>query len=346
MLEIFVILGIQRGEQRNMVKVSVIIAVYNVETYLEKCLDSLINQSLEEIEIIAVNDGSTDGSQEILNRYMKKSTKLKCYMKENGGAADARNHGLRYAVGEFVGYVDSDDFVDLNMYEVLYKKAKEKNSDIVECNLRHTYATGEDIEIMDRYFDSQELLMFGRYVVWNKIYNRKWLLEAEAEFPVHLIYEDVEFIARLVPYIKTYDYVDIAPIHYVQRRSSINNSTSNKTLHILQILKNIIAFYKEKGFYEEYEEALEYFYMRIILCSSLSRMCRMDNKIQRKMALKENWELLVDTFPNWKKNKVLKNKKSHQALFMKTINAASYPAYSVLFTLFYQINGKFSRKWK
>lgn len=328
-----------------MVKVSVIIAVYNVEAYLEKCLDSLINQTLEEIEIIAVNDGSTDGSQEILNEYMKKCSKIKCYRKENGGAADARNYGLQFAKGEYIGYVDSDDFVDLDMYEVLYKKAKEEDSDIVECNLRHTYANSEDTEVMERFYDRKELLMFGRYVVWNKIYKRTWLLEAEAKFPQNLIYEDVEFIARLVPYINNYAYVNIAPVHYVQRKSSINNSTSKKTLHILQILKNVMEFYKEKGFYEEYEEALEYFYMRILLCSSFSRMCHMPNKADRKMALKENWKLLVETFPNWKKNRVLKRQKSHQAIFMKNINGISYGIYSNVLPLMYQISNKLSRKW-
>lgn len=328
-----------------MVKVSVIIAVYNVEAYLEKCLDSLLKQTLREIEIIAVNDGSTDDSQEILNKYMKKDTRIKCYNKSNEGAAVARNYGLNHAVGEYVGYVDSDDFIDSNMFEILYNKAKKMKCDIVECNLRHAYTNSEDVEVMERFYDKKELLMFGRYVVWNKIYNREWLLEVGALFPEKLIYEDVEFIAKLVPYIRRYDYVDIAPIHYVQRRSSVNNSTSMKTLDILQILKNIAIFYKEKGFYKEYKEALEYLYMRILLCSSFSRICHMGNREERKVALKNNWDLLSESFPDWKKNLILKKQKSHQAMFMKSINKTSYKIFSVLFTLIYRVKYKSSHKW-
>ena len=307
-----------------MVKVSVIIAVYNAEEYLEKCLDSLLEQTLEEIEIIAVDDGSTDSSPEILKRYAAADMKVKCFTKPNGGAADARNYGLAYASGEYVGYLDSDDFADADMFEVMYNKAKEQGSDIVECNLHHTYENYEDTEIMDKYYEPGELLCFGRYVVWNKIYRREWLLEAHAHFPVGVIYEDVAFVAKLAPYIKKYDYVDIAPVHYVQRESSVNNSKSVKTMDIFAVLHDIISFYREKGFYEQYEKELEYLYARILLCSSFARMCRIPDRTIRKRALKLNWSELVGAFPKWRRNPILKKDKGRNALFMKMQNPLCY----------------------
>lgn len=328
-----------------MVKVSVIIPIYNVEAYLEKCLESLINQTLEDIEIIAVNDGSTDGSQNILDKYMKRTSKLKCYIKENGGLSDARNYGFTYAKGEYIGFVDSDDFVETDMYEIMYKKAKEEDSDIVECNLRHTYPDKEDIEIGKKIYDKKEMLMFGRSVVWNKIYKRDWLCNTNVIFPKGLIYEDVEFFIMLVPHIRNYSYVDEASIHYVQRSSSINNMSSIKTLDILSILKNIYNYYFENGYLKEYEEALEFFYARILLCSSFSRMCHIRNRRNRKKALRENWKLLIDTFPNWRSNSILKKQKSHQGLFMRTMNPLSYTVYSYLFPILYQLSNRLSRKW-
>ena len=122
-----------------MSKVSVIIPVYNVEPYLEKCLDSLINQTLKDIEIICINDCSTDNSLNILEQFKNKDERIKLInLKENKGAAAARNEGLKIAKGEYLGFVDPDDYVDLNFYEELYKKAKQDDADIVKAK-RKTY---------------------------------------------------------------------------------------------------------------------------------------------------------------------------------------------------------------
>ena len=103
------------------IKVSVIVPVYNVEKFIDKCLNSLVKQSLKEIEIIVVNDGTKDNSQKIIDKYVKKyPDKIKSYIKENGGQGSARNYGLKKASGEYIGYVDSDDFVEKDMYKKLY----------------------------------------------------------------------------------------------------------------------------------------------------------------------------------------------------------------------------------
>ena len=133
-----------------MIKISVIVPVYNMEKYLSKCLDSLLNQTLEEIEIIAVNDGSTDLSASILQTYESKSDKITVISKENGGLSDARNHGFLHAKGDYVAFLDSDDFVDCDMYRVMYEKAKEGDYDIIECNLHHTFLNHEDTEIVEK----------------------------------------------------------------------------------------------------------------------------------------------------------------------------------------------------
>ena len=117
----------------NDVKVSIIVPVYNVEKYLRQCVDSIVNQSLKEIEIICINDGSTDNSLQILEGYAQRDKRIKIINKRNEGLSTARNTGMEYATGEYIGFVDSDDFINEKMYENLYKNAKSNKSDIVMC---------------------------------------------------------------------------------------------------------------------------------------------------------------------------------------------------------------------
>ena len=123
-----------------MPKVSIIVPIYNVEGYIEKCLETLVNQTLEDIEIILVNDGSTDNSELIAKRFFEKYPEKIVYLeKENGGLSDARNYGIPYSKGEYIAFLDSDDYVEKNMYEEMYELAKRENSDMVQCNFYWEY---------------------------------------------------------------------------------------------------------------------------------------------------------------------------------------------------------------
>ena len=118
-----------------MQKVSVIISVYNVEKYLARCLDSVINQTLKDIEIICVNDGSTDNSAQILEEYAQKDERIKVITQVNSGLSEARNTGMSASTGEFIAFLDSDDFVDLDFYEALYNSAVKNNCEIACGNI-------------------------------------------------------------------------------------------------------------------------------------------------------------------------------------------------------------------
>lgn len=318
-----------------MPKVSIIVPVYNVEKYVEKCLQTLINQTLKDIEIIVVNDGSTDDSSRIINEYASNfSYVIKCYDKENGGLSDARNYGMQYATGDYIAFLDSDDYVDLTMYEKMYNKAIEENSDMVECDFIWEYPDRKVVDTGIIYNNKKDMITYARVVAWNKLIKREVIEKAKVEYPKGLRYEDIEFFYKMVPFYNKVSFVKEPLVHYIQRDSSISNVQNERTKEIFEVLDNSINYYKEKGLFDEYKDELEYTYARILLCSSLFRMVRIQNKETRKNLLAKTWDKLNTTFPDWKKNPILKRDKTKKNLYMRTINKVTYKIYCFLFGIF------------
>lgn len=315
-----------------MPKVSVIVPVYNVEAYVEKCLKTLVEQTLEEIEIIVVNDGSTDHSKEIVQKIMKQfPDKIVYKEKENGGLSDARNYGMPYAKGEYIAFLDADDYIEKDMYQKMYEIAKKENSDMVECDFYWEYPERQKQDIGKIYQGKQEALEKIRVVAWNKLIKKEVLEKAKVTFPKGYRYEDVEFTYKLIPYLEKVSFLKEPCVHYVQREGSISNSQNERTKEIFDVLEHVIKDYQEKGIYEEYQVQLEYIYVRYAFCSSFLRMVKIEDKEIRKKVLKETWEKVNQKFPNWKKNKILKEKKSAKNLYMRTLNHTTFKIYSKIF---------------
>lgn len=315
-----------------MPKVSIIVPVYNVEDYLIRCLDSLVNQTLQDIEIIAVNDGSTDHSGELLQIYQKKyPEKIKVLEKKNGGLSDARNYGIPHATGEYIAFLDSDDYVEFDMYERMYKKAKEEDSDMVECDFIWEYPDRKKIDTGLVYHNKKDMIIYARVVAWNKLIKRSVLDVAKVEYPKGLRYEDVEFFYKMVPYYNKVSFIKEPFVHYIQRDSSISNSQNERTKEIFNVLDNVIEYYKEKKLFDEYKVELEYTYTRLLLCSSFFRMIKIDDNDIRKELLKQTWEKLNNIFPDWKKNSILKHDRSKKNLYLKTVNKYTYKVYCKIF---------------
>ena len=312
-----------------MPKVSVIVPIYNVEKYLEKCINSLLSQTLEDIQIILVNDGSKDNSGNIAKEYEKNNKDRVIYVeKENGGLSDARNYGLKYATGDFIAFLDSDDYIEKNAYEEMYNKAIEENADYVECDFIWEFHNKIRVDKQYPYKNKKEMLSFVRVVAWNKLIKRQLITDNNLEFPKGLRYEDVEFTYKLIPFINKFAYVDKPFIHYVQREGSIANVQNERTAEIFTVLDNVIEFYKKNNIYEKYRDELEYNYARYLLCSSLKRMCKIKDKTIRGKLLTESWERLNSNFPNWKENVILKTVNIGKNKYMRTVNKSTYKIYS------------------
>lgn len=314
-----------------MVKVSVIVPVYNVERYIRKCLESLVNQTLYDIEIIVVNDGSTDLSKNIIEEYTNQYSNVKYYKKENGGLSDARNYGMQYATGEYIAFLDADDYIDAKTYEIMYEKAKKENSDIVECNFYWVYGKRKKKDIGEKYDGTNEMMEKARVIAWNKLYKRELLEQTKIEFPKGLQYEDVEFFYKLVPYVEKVSFVKEPLIYYVQRKESLSNSKNEKTRDIFTVLENVISFYKSKNLYEKYKEELEYTYTRLLLCSSFKRITKIKKEKTRIELLNETWVKLNTMFPNWKENQILNTNLNSKKRYMKSVNRFTYRIYAKIF---------------
>ena len=313
-----------------MIKVSIIVPFYNVENYIEKCLQSLVNQTLEDIEILLVNDGSQDGTEVIAKQFVEKYPNKITYLeKENGGLSDARNYAIPYAKGEYIAFLDSDDYVETNMYEEMYNKAKKENLDYVECDFLWEYPDKILVSKGKQYNNIKEMFMYTRVVAWNKLIKREIINNNNLEFPKGYRYEDVEFFYKLLPHIKSYGIVQKPFVHYIQRENSISNVQNTRTKEIIDILEHVIKYYKEIDLFEQYKEEIEYTYARYILCSSMLRMVMIENEKERKEIINLSWESLNIQFPKWKKNSYLQQK-GLKNVYMRTVNNITLKLYTAL----------------
>ena len=317
-----------------MPKVSVIVPFYNVEGYIEKCLETLVNQTLEDIEIILVNDGSKDRSIEIVNKFLEAYPDKLVYLeKENGGLSDARNYAIPYVKGEYIAFLDSDDYVEKDMYQKMYELAKKENSDMVECDFYWEYPDKLKKDVGVIYNGKKEMLEKVRVVAWNKLIRREILEKTEVKFPKGYRYEDVEFTYKLVPFIEKVSFLKKPCVHYIQREGSISNSQNERTKEIFDVLDHVIDYYKEKGIYETYKEEIEYIYVRYAFCSSLLRIVKIEDVALQEKLLNLTWEKVNTNFPNWKRNSILKKGKGLKNLYLKTINQFTYNIYTTILSI-------------
>lgn len=215
-----------------MPKVSVIIPVFNTEKYLRKCLNSVCNQTLKDIEIICVNDSSTDDSLEILKEYAAKDERIKLInFIENKGAAAARNAGVDIARGEYIGFVDSDDYIDLDFYEKLYSKAIELNFECVKGGMLCYYNEHRDLD-REAGYDINKLIKKNTAYFYHSfttaIYKKDFINANNLFFPENIHnFEDPNFSIHVAAFLKNIALLDDAHYHYVRHVSSVTLNVEN-----------------------------------------------------------------------------------------------------------------------
>lgn len=238
-----------------MSKISIIVPIYNIELYLEKCIESILNQSFKEFELILVDDGSTDRCAEISNMYATKDSRIRVIHKKNGGLSSARNAGIEIAKYKYIAFVDGDDFIHKDMYKILYEEIIKNNSEIAICNFKKVYNKNSISNSMENKrsvnlsnIDALNMLYSEKgaefTVAWNKLYNKE--LFDDIRFEYGKIHED-EFIAHKILYkAQKITYIEQELYYYVQREDSIVNSKFN-----IKKLDAVYAFNERKLFFKQ-----------------------------------------------------------------------------------------------
>ncbi len=297
-----------------MIKISIIIPVYNVEKYLRRCLDSLINQTLQDIEIICIDDCSTDNSLNILQEYAERDKRIRVITSEqNSGAAVARNRGLEIAQGEYLGFVDSDDAVDKSYYEELYKKAKEKDYDIVKCRRKNINTDGSisesplnlNIEKFGRYFFTYE---------WQTgIYRSDLVFKNHINFPPECVKaQDCVFLNKVVLKSKNIALINNVYYHYYKRNDSLN-SAKIPLRNIVSALKSAEIQLEDLNISDVYEEnKFNYIYLYLNRINSVLSLTLFQNDSYEAKKLCAEW--LINNFHKCKDIELLSKEFLYQSL--------------------------------
>lgn len=284
-----------------MIKVSVIVPVYNAEKYLNKCLDSLLCQSLKDIEVICVNDGSKDDSLNILREYEKKHNNL--IVIDNGvnlGIGKSRNKCINMAKGEYLTFVDSDDYVSEDYCERFYNFAKANDLDFVSASTYMdtdgviTVYENEEYEISD-INESPDILVKMTYGPCNKLFRTSMINEHDIRFEEELKYEDLPFVAKSLRYSK-FGFLKGCYYYYVIHSGSQTTTMTRKNFDIYKILKIVDEYFEYKPYAE-----LEAINIKSVMWHMLLQRDQSDDSI-RNEHINRGYDFLDMHFPNWRRN--------------------------------------------
>lgn len=299
--------------------VSVIVPVYNVEKYLKRCIDSICNQSYQNLEIILVDDGSVDKSGDICDRYARMDTRIQVIHKQNGGLSDARNVGIAVSKGAYISLIDSDDYIDQFMIEKLLQCSLKKSSDITICQYQDVYS--KYTESVKKTKNKNIYEMTGRkaiekmlveeptvfVVAWNKLYKSSLFKENRISYPKGYIHEDCFTTYQLFFYANKVSYIYEPLYLYMHRDGSIMQERTCRTEYMgVQAYEEIMQFVKEKKLHLETEAEYRYILANLHCIQPASWK-------DREYILKVRRNIMKI---NWKENSFFKKYKKYQILLL------------------------------
>lgn len=328
--------------------VSIVIPVYNAEQYLERCIESLLKQTLDGMEFIFVNDCSTDSSLDILEKYKEKYPELIKLISsnENMRQGAARNAGIDLSEGDYIGFVDADDWVDASMFEKLYYCAVNNNYDIVGCHNFVVNKNGDIISISKGNTfaqvgilddDKRKKLLVNGGNIWLKIYRRSLLNKNKIRFPERLSYEDNYFIPIAFLYCNSFGLVD-EPLYYyyLSENSTVRTSNSNTQFQRFETLKLLIQKVKMMGVYEKYQT--EFDYLKIVLFYlNTAKLCVIHYKPWNIKMLFHIRKYMKKNFPKYFTNIYYKTRISKIDRLLLRLNDISPYIYAPCFALIWKI---------
>ena len=293
-------------------KISVIIPVYNREKFIQKCLDSLLCQKNVELEIIVVDNNSKDRTSDIVKKIARNNKNVYYFNCEKQGVSAARNYGIKKATGEYLSFVDSDDFCKPKMYEVLLNKANKSDADIILCGIETQNENGDILPKENRKYSYGGDDVVKKYLTWPtgvyaKLIKRSYLEEHKIRFRENIsLAEDLVFVAELVAYTESIEFVEKDYYVYVEQGDSLmHHINSRREYQIFKALGYIYGIYDKKvKLLERYYDELErIFISNLVLSASTRYMLPEGDKCFYEQAI----SFLRTHFPKWYKNKYYTN---------------------------------------
>lgn len=308
--------------ENNTIKVSVIVPVYNTEHYIEQCLKSILNQTFKDIELIIIDDNSTDNSYHIIKKLIQGNSNIKYIQnKENKGVSYVRNKAVMEATGDYILFVDSDDYLDKNMIETMYNEVSNNDLDMAICGYFIDYEDGntqnriinlDENHIYSGYDILRELLHHKNGVTghsWNKILKTSIIKDNDIKYPEHMkIYEDIAFFSKLLPYCKKVKNIKKMFYHYIQRNnSSIKTLDERVILDTEEIIRLVNKNLNELNLMDKFKDEYCAFVMRMFsVATHKIYSYSTDSKLQKEyikkllnsniLNIKENYKNFNDKY--------------------------------------------------
>ena len=286
-------------------KVSVIVPVYNSEKYIERCLNSILEQNYNDFELIVINDGSKDKSLEILKDYQNKFPQIITLIdQENMGVAKTRNNAIKMAKGKYIIFIDNDDFIDKDYIETFVKEAEKEEFDVVLGGYRRPNEKGEIIKELK--VPQEEWAKFMIFAPWARIYKKEYLIQNDIEFLSTNIGEDVFFNIQAMLISEKIKIIDYIGYNWFFNTESVSNTTQKniQNLQVFELLNSCYNVLKEKNILEKNYEIVEMYFIRYIVWFLLFSTKKVKYNII-KIEYEKIFKWLEERFPNYQKNKLL-----------------------------------------
>lgn len=323
------------------VKISVVLPIYNVANYLKKCLDSLVNQTFKDFEVICVNDGSTDLSLSILEGYALTDSRFKIINQENQGLSGARNTGIKEVQGEYILFVDSDDWLERNALELLYEHVKGFNSDITMFKFKYfDESTGElsegpftNLEVIDTsfytrnfyYMDVLDILFKISHAPFNKLYKTSFLKDLDAKFLHGSYYEDLEFFYKVFLKAKKVSVLSEYLYFYRIRDESISTSGDEGSFDIFNILETTKQYLIDANIYNKVKQD----WLMFIIVNLKYVYFRLKNEFKNQFI-----QLMKDKYNDYALNEVVYNENWHyedKSFHSSILEAENYREFDLIY---------------
>lgn len=305
-----------------MINLSIVVPIYNMEKRLDKCLNSLEKQTLKNIEVILINDGSTDNSIKVIKKHLKKYPDIyKLINRENRGISASRNEGIKEASGTYIAFVDSDDYVDLDTYEKMYNLIIKNNSDIVVCGIKnvdendnilhYNYLNHVNVTTLQ---ENPKLVHEIDYGPCNKLFKKS--LFKDVEFPLNTKYEDLNTILKVYKKAKKVNYINECLYSYYINNNGETKNINNKVYDIFKILDDVLISFKDEG--ETLKKEINYLCISKLMDYSEIIASAKNKELAINFYL-DSLRYLNEKIKDWKKNYLLNNNKNLKKFILKLI---------------------------